>query len=99
MFACFLASQVGSRDDWGGRSVLAGRRGQTVAAWSICWESRVVNCEARVSRVSGEVEVCDVLRISAWRAAVWLMRSGVLDWYAFIWAGVRGSRKLSLRVV
>ena len=70
-----------------------------MAAWSMCWERSVVNCEARVSRVSGEAEVCEVLSISAWRAAVWLMGSGVLDWYAFMWSGVRGSRKLSLRVV
>ena len=92
-------SQVGSRDAWGGRGFLSGRRGQTVAAWSMCWERSVVNCEARVSRVSGVAEVYEVLRISAWRVAVWLMRSGVLDWYAFMWSGVRGRRKVSLRVV
>ena len=78
---------------------MAGRRGQTVAAWSMCWERSVVNCEARVSRESGEADVHDVLRISAWMVAVRLIRSGVLNWYAFIWAGVRGSRKCSLRVV
>jgi hypothetical protein len=57
---------------------LAGKRGHTVATWSMCWERSVVNCEARVSRVSGEAEVCGVLIMAAWREAVWLIRSGVL---------------------
>ena len=51
-----------------------------MAAWSMWRERSVVNCEARVSRVSGVAVVCEVLRISACRDAVWLMRSGVLCW-------------------
>jgi hypothetical protein len=35
-------------------------------------ESSEVNCEARVSRVSGVAVVCGVLSMSAWRA-VWLV--------------------------
>ena len=70
-----------------------------MAAWSMWRERSVVNCEARVSRVSGVAEVCEVLRISAWRDAVWLMRAGVLDWYDVMWSGVSGRRKVSLRVV
>ena len=67
-----------SRDEEVGRGFFGGRRGHTVAAWSICWESSVVNFEARVSRVSGEAVEGGVLIISAWREAVWLIREGVL---------------------
>jgi hypothetical protein len=74
----FLFSEVGSRDEEVGRDFFGGRRGHMVAAWSICWESSVVNFEARVSRVSGEAVEGGVLIISAWREAVWLIREGEL---------------------
>jgi hypothetical protein len=38
----------------------------------------VVNCDARVSRVSGEAVDSGVSSMAAWREAVWLMREGVL---------------------
>jgi hypothetical protein len=69
-----------------------------VAAWSICWESSVVNFEARVSRESGEAVEGGVLIISAWRETVWLIREGVLFWYACMWCGCSGSLKVCLRV-
>jgi hypothetical protein len=47
------------------------------------FESKVVNCEARVSSVEAVDE--GVLSMAAWREAVWLMRSGVLLWYSFMW--------------
>jgi hypothetical protein len=74
----FLLTQVGSRDSWGGRGFLAGRRGYVVTAWSMRCERSVMNCEARVSRVSGEAVDWGVLSIASWRVAVWLTRSGVL---------------------
>jgi hypothetical protein len=36
-----------------------------------------VNCEVRVSRALVEAVDEGVLRIAAWRVAVWLMRTGV----------------------
>jgi hypothetical protein len=49
-----------------------------VAAWSMWWERSVMNCEARMSRVSGEAVDGGVLSMAAWREAVWLIREGVL---------------------
>ena len=95
----FLESQVGLMVEVVGRGFFGGRRGHMVAAWSICWESSAVNFEARVSRVSGEAMEGVVLRISAWREAVWLIREGVLRWYDVMWCGWSGSLKVSLRVV
>ena len=95
----FLDSQVGLMDEVVGRGFFGGRRGHMVAAWSICWESSAVNFEARVSRVSGEALEGVVLRISAWREAVRLIREGVLRWYDVMWCGCSGSLKVSLRVV
>ena len=69
---------MGLRDEGVGRGFFGGRRGHMVAAWSICWESMVVNFEARASRVSVEAVEGGVLIISAWREAVWLVREGVL---------------------
>ena len=76
----FLDSQVGLTDAVVGRGFFGGRRGQIVAAWSMCWESSVVNLDARVSRVSGVAWQGEVFMISAWREAVLLRRCGVLRW-------------------
>jgi hypothetical protein len=51
-----------------------------VAAWSMWFERRIVNCEDRVSRSFDEAVGDCVLSMAAWREAVWLMRSGVLVW-------------------
>jgi hypothetical protein len=49
-----------------------------VAAWSLWFERRVVNCEARRSRSSVEAVDEGVLSMAAWREAVWMIRSDVL---------------------
>jgi hypothetical protein len=43
-------SQVVSGDVFGGRGFFERSWGHIVAAWTIWFERRVVNCEARVSR-------------------------------------------------
>jgi hypothetical protein len=41
----------------------------------------VVNCDARVSRVSGEAVDGGVLSMAAWREAVWLVRVCCFDMF------------------
>jgi hypothetical protein len=79
---------------FGCRGILERRRGQTAAAWSMWLERRVVNCEARVFRSSVEAVDGGVLRMAACREAFWLIRSGVLFWYAFMWCCVRGGERV-----
>jgi hypothetical protein len=70
VYVCFFESQGVSGFVFGVRGLFGGRMGQVVAAWSKWLERRVVNCEARVSRSSGEVVDEVVLRMAAFSEAV-----------------------------
>jgi hypothetical protein len=76
----FLGSQVRLGEVLGGLCVSGGSKGHMVAAWSMCFERKVLNWEARVSRSLVEAVAGDVLRIAACGVAVWLKRSCVLVW-------------------
>jgi hypothetical protein len=93
----FLGSQEVSREPRG-RGFSRGSWGHMVAAWSMCCERRVVNCEVRVSRSSVEAADDGVLSMVAWSEAVWLMRSCVLALYSLMCRCERGALKLHLRV-
>jgi hypothetical protein len=93
-----LVSQGVSGGAFEGRGFFGGRRGHMAAAWSMWLERRVVNCEARVFRSSVEAVEGGVLRMAVCKEAVWLMRSGVLCWYACMRCCVRGSVNVYLRV-
>jgi hypothetical protein len=54
----------------GSLGFFGGSCGHMVAAWSMWFERRVVNCEARVSRSSVEAVDEGVLSMAAWREAV-----------------------------
>jgi hypothetical protein len=80
------------------RGCFGGSWGQIFAAWSMWFEKRERNCEARLSRSSVEAVDEVVLSMAAWREVVWLMRSGVLVWYSLMCCCERGKWKLYLRV-